>query len=334
LKFKKLLPLLLVLTLVFAFTTPAFALEQLPPLIPMGSAVGLRINSDGALIIGLNNVDGTNISPASEAGLHSGDIVTYIGSEKIDSVEECRQLINDSHGEPISVRVSRNGKELQFQVNPVVTEDGSAELGVWLRDAIAGIGTLTFIEPNSGMFGALGHSISDGDTGTLLPLKAGNIMLAEVIAVAKGESGIPGQLQGSFYQTNIVGALTKNTESGVFGRITKSNFASKPAIATATRSEIKVGPATILSNISGKEVKEYTIEITRVYPENSDRDMLITVTDPELIKATGGIVQGMSGSPIIQNGKIVGAVTHVLVSDPTKGYAISIERMLSEMQAQ
>jgi len=333
-KFRRLIPILLVLTLIFSFSSTAFAAEDLPRLIPMGNAVGLKISSDGALIIGLNNVDGTEKSPASEAGLHSGDIITYIGSEEIDSVEECRQLINDSHGKPISIRVNRGGKELQFQLEPIVGEDGSPELGVWLRDAIAGIGTLTFIEPHSGMFGALGHSISDSETGTLLPLKTGNIMQAEVIAVAKGEAGIPGQLQGSFDQGNVIGELTKNTINGVYGSITKSNLTSKTAIETASRSEIKVGAATIYSNISGKEVKEYSIEITRIYPENNDRDMLITVTDPELISATGGIVQGMSGSPIIQNGKLIGAVTHVLVSDPTKGYAISAERMLNEMKNQ
>jgi stage IV sporulation protein B len=325
------LPLLTALILVFALTTTAFAAEHLPPLIPGGSAVGLRISADGALIIGLNNVEGTELSPASEAGLHSGDIITYIGSEEIDSVEECRQLINDSHGKPISIRVNRGGKELQFQLRPAVTEDGNSELGVWLRDAIAGIGTLTFLEPESGTFGVLGHSVSDGDTGTLLPLKTGSIMLADVIAVAKGAAGNPGQLQGSFDRSNVIGDLTKNTENGVFGQITQNNFSAKAPIETAPRSELKVGPATILSNISGKEVREYSIEITRVYPEHNERDMLITITDPELIAATGGIVQGMSGSPIIQNGKLVGAVTHVLVSDPTKGYAISIERMLSEI---
>jgi stage IV sporulation protein B len=323
------LAVFLVLSVLLAAQARA-AEPPLPPLIPVGTAVGLKLHADGAVIIGLNSVG--DKSPASDAGLRDGDVITHLGAEKIDSVDECKQIITDSCGEPLTVRVKRNGKELQFSVTPIVNKDGTAELGVWLRDGIAGIGTITFIEPKSGVFGALGHSISDGSSGALVPLKDGSIMPANVSSIIKGESGVPGQLQGSFDPLKTLGSLTQNTEHGVFGMMSEKSAAVHEAIPTAKRGEIICGPASILSNISGTEVREYAIEVTRVYPADGERDMLITITDPELLSATGGIVQGMSGSPILQNGKLIGAVTHVLVSDPKKGYAISIERMLNEIR--
>jgi stage IV sporulation protein B len=324
------LPLILALTL----TVPALAMDSLPPLIPVGSTVGLQVRSDGAMIIGLNGTERSERSPAADAGLKSGDVIIYVGSQRVGSVEETQRLVSESNGQPISIRVSRAGKELQFQVTPSLKADGSCEMGVWLRDAIAGIGTITFVEPNSGVFGALGHSIADGDTGTLVPLLNGKIMTATVTDVVKGEDGKPGQLQGSFDALDPLGTLTQNTENGVFGvaNSVQQLAPNAAAIPAASRSEIHVGAAVIRSSVGDGGVEEYAIEISKVFPAGGERDMLITVTDPKLIARTGGIIQGMSGSPIIQDGKLVGAVTHVLVSDPKRGYAISIERMLEEVR--
>jgi len=323
-KNKKALSVMLAVLLVFATVSVADAMEM-PDLIPGGNTVGLQISTDGALIVGLNSTN--QKSPAQAAGLHGGDIITHIGSEKIDSVEEVQQIISESNGKTVSVRVSRNGKLLQFEVTPVTNEDGDALLGVWLRDAVAGIGTLTFINPATNEFGALGHSVSDADTGSILPIKDGKIMPAEVTSVIKGTVGEPGQLQGNFNPSVNSGVITRNTANGIFGYI--STDGARNAIPTAEHSEISIGAAKILTAVDGTEVREYDIEISRVYPLGEERNMLITVTDPELISKTGGIVQGMSGSPIIQNGKLIGAVTHVLISDPQKGYGISLEQMLS-----
>jgi stage IV sporulation protein B len=325
----KISSVLLVLVLLCSLTVPALAAE-LPDLIPGGTAIGLNVKSDGAMVIGLNAVSADGLSPAQDAGIHSGDIITYLGAEHIDSVEEVRELVSESGGSPISVQVTRNGKAMQFTVTPAANTEGELELGVWLRDTIAGIGTITFVDPVNGNFGALGHSVSDGVSDAPLPLSDGVITQAEIYSVIKGVSGTPGQLQGSVDMNAVIGSLTENTINGVFGKVIEK-YAVGNAIPAAERNEIKVGPATIYSNVNGTEVKEYKIEITKVYPEDSERDMLISVSDPDLIAATGGIVQGMSGSPILQNGKLIGAVTHVLVGDPKRGYGVSIERMLAEL---
>jgi stage IV sporulation protein B len=201
-----------------------------------------------------------------------------------------------------------------------------------MRDGIAGIGTLTFYDPETGIFGALGHAVNDNETGVIIPLRAGSVTRSYVTDVIQGKAGMPGQLHGTFNSDNILGSLTMNSACGIFGTMGKNDLmAGKKSLPIAGFSELKTGPATILSNVSGTEVKEYKVEITRLYTgaESIGRSMMISVRDPQLISQTGGIVQGMSGSPILQNGKLVGAVTHVLINDPTRGYGISIENMLN-----
>ncbi|MDR0858771.1 MAG: SpoIVB peptidase [Oscillospiraceae bacterium] len=326
----RVIPLILAFVLLFTPVLSASAHSALPKLIPVGKAIGLKLSTDGALIIGLNNVEGGGNSPALDAGLRTGDIITDIGPEHIDSVEECREIIADAAGSPITVRVTRADEKLQFEVIPSKAKDGRGELGVWLRDGIAGIGTVTFVNPVSGQFGALGHSVSDSETGTLLPIKEGTIMPADVTTVVKGETGAPGQLQANFDPLTVLGNLLTNCNYGVFGTLEPDCVlnAGSP-VETAARNEIKTGPAIVRVNVSGGEVRDFGIEVTRVYPEGEEREMLLTVTDPELLAITGGIVQGMSGAPLLQNGRLIGAVTHVLVSEPSKGYGVSIERMLS-----
>lgn len=234
----------------------------------------------------------------------------------------------------MSIRAMRDDRQIQISAQAVqCSADGSYKLGAWIRDSMAGIGTITFYDPESGIFGALGHGINDVDTAQLMPLQAGSIMYAEVTDVQKGASGAPGELHGTFQVNRDMGDLFANTGSGVFGTLSDASLVNGiEPVAVAERSEVQVGPAVIRSNIAGEKVEEYQVEITRIYPSNGEdtRNLMVKVTDPALLDATGGIVQGMSGSPILQNGKLVGAVTHVLVNDPTQGYGILAENMLAQ----
>lgn len=301
----------------------------------MGRAVGIKLFSDGVMVVGLADVDTGNGStnPAKSCGLREGDIITHINSEEVDSIEEVQSILQDLDGQQMSIRAMRGEKEVQMTAQAVrCSGDGNYKLGAWIRDSMAGIGTVTFYDPTSHVFGALGHGISDIDTARLMPLQSGAIMYAEVSDVKKGAIGAPGELHGAFKVNQDLGELYANTGSGIFGTLTDESMITglKP-VAVAARKEVKTGPATILSNIAGDKVEEYQVEIVRVYPGNGEeqRDLMLKVTDQRLLDTTGGIVQGMSGSPILQNGKLVGAVTHVLVNDPTSGYGILAENMLS-----
>lgn len=301
--------------------------------IPVGRAVGIKLFSDGVLVVGLSSIptEVGSAAPAKECGLREGDIITHINSEEVDTIEQVQSLLQGLEGDKMSIRCLRGEKQLQMTAQAVrCTSDGEYKLGAWIRDSMAGIGTMTFYDPATGTFGALGHGINDVDTFRLMPLQSGGIMEASVTQVQKGLKGTPGQLKGAF-ESGDVGTLRSNTEAGVFGTLRDDGLVEglKP-MEVAQPAQIKLGPAAILSNISGETVKEYAVEITKVIlTEDGDtRDLMLTVTDPALLDATGGIVQGMSGSPIIQDGKLIGAVTHVLVNDPTRGYGIFIENML------
>ena len=306
---------------------------------PMGRAVGIKLFSDGVMVVGLAQVPGETgaAAPAKDCGLRQGDIITHINSTQVDTIEQVREVLQDLEGEDMSIRAIRDDEQVQFTARAVQCSDGSYRLGAWIRDSMAGIGTMTFYDPDSGVFGALGHGISDVDTAQLMPLSSGSIMYAEVTDVKKGESGNPGELHGAFQVSQDMGSLYANTQRGVFGYLTDQCLTQGiEPVELAAREQIQVGEATILSNIAGDQVEEYTVEITHIYPENDDdpRNMMIKVTDPRLLEATGGIVQGMSGSPILQNGRLVGAVTHVLVNDPTQGYGILAENMLDAAEQQ
>ena len=298
----------------------------------MGNAVGISMEADGALVVGIPEYLGDGApSPARSAGFAVGDIVTHINSKRVCCNEEIRDALTQSSGKSVTVTVTRGKKTVDITVTPHINAEGRAELGLWLRDAVAGIGTVTFYDPETGVYGALGHSVSDTETGILIPLRTGTILKSSVTDVAQGKIGFPGQLHGTFNAENVVGNLVKNSPNGIFGQVLSPEFVSgREAIPVADIREIHTGPATILSNVSGTEVCEYTVEITRLYSgsEAAGRSMMLTVTDPRLIEQTGGIVQGMSGSPIIQDGKLIGAVTHVLINDPTRGYGLAIEKML------
>lgn len=305
-------------------------------LIPVGRTVGIKLFADGVMVVGISEIAGPKgaCSPAKACGLQEGDIITYVNSDQISSTENLKAALQKSGEEPLTIRVLRNGRLIQMNAKTVQsTDDGAYKLGAWTRDSMAGIGTLTFYDPESGVFGALGHGINDVDTSLLVPLKSGSIMQSSVTKVIRGQIGSPGELRGQFDLTTDLGVLFANTDSGVFGTMTNKSFIeNKTALPAAGRGAAKVGKATILSNVAGDTVEEYEVEITKVYSgaTGNPRNMMLKVTDKRLLEQTGGIVQGMSGSPILQDGKLIGAVTHVLVGNPTEGYGVFIENMLEQ----
>lgn len=322
----------------WTLAVPARAAES-RMVIPMGRAVGIKLFSDGVMVVGLSEVDGTEGSsaPARDCGLREGDIITHINKEEVDSIEEVQNALQQAAGAPMSIRAVRDDKTVQLTAQAVQCgSDGQYKLGAWIRDSMAGIGTLTFCEPETGLFGALGHGINDVDTAQRMPLQSGAILYAEITDVQQGEKGAPGELHGAFHTEEELGELYANTAGGVFGYLDEDALTGTlEPVPVAARSEVKTGRATILSNIAGDRVEEYEVELTRIYPASGEdtRNLMLKVTDPRLLEATGGIVQGMSGSPILQNGKLVGAVTHVLVNDPTQGYGILAETMLQEAES-
>lgn len=302
--------------------------------IPLGRTVGIKLFSDGVLVVGLSDIQagGATVSPAKDMGLKVGDVITHVNDCEVDSIEQMQSAIQTLAGQRMTLKVMRQDKQLQLCGAAVCSQQGTYQLGTWIRDSMAGIGTMTFYDPASDIFGALGHGVNDVDTAQLMTMQSGSIMYSRVTDVKKGETGAPGELHGSFDLQRDMGQLYANTQAGIFGMLEdESALGSLKPVEIARRGQIKTGAATILSNIAGDEVKEYQVEIMHVYPtiEGEMRNLMIKVTDPELLEQTGGIVQGMSGSPILQNGKLVGAVTHVLVNDPTRGYGIFIENMLN-----
>lgn len=312
---------------------PARAAEE-RTVIPMGRAVGIKLFSDGVMVVGFSEVAGAEGSsaPARDCGLREGDIITHINREEVDSIEEVQSVLQEVGGKPMSIRAVRDDKTVQLTAQAVQCgSDGQYKLGAWIRDSMAGIGTLTFCEPATGRFGALGHGINDVDTAVLMKLQSGAITPASVAGVVKGVNGRPGELRGAFSSSQDLGTLYANTESGVFGHLQDPSTFTGTPVPVAAAEEVHTGQATILANVAGTEVEEYTVEILKVYSNTSDtRDLMLRVTDPRLLEKTGGIVQGMSGSPILQDGKLVGAVTHVLIDHADRGYGILAQNMLDQ----
>lgn len=311
---------------------PAAALEA-ESLIPVGHTIGIKLFAEGVVVIGLAEVktaQGT-VTPAAACGLRVGDVIEEANGAEVASSEQFAALLQS--GGTVDLGISRDGESLTLTAQPVLGEDGAYRLGAWIRDSMAGIGTVTFYDPATGTFGALGHGVTDSDTGMLLPLGDGAVMDATVKAVKRGNAGEPGELKGSFNLTEDMGVLYANTDRGVFGTMDGCGLADGDPVPVAQPGEVHAGAAVILSNVKGDAVEAYDIEITRVLGSADTQNLLLQVTDDRLIEATGGIVQGMSGSPILQDGKLVGAVTHVMINDPQKGYGILIENMLDAADA-
>ena len=299
--------------------TKAFAKE----LVPVGEVVGLELRDDTVTIAAFDENLG---AAAKAAGVSVGDQIIRIDGSEIRSSDDVRAALERSDGQ-VELSVYRDGKEKQYSLTPEVTASGP-KLGLYLRQGVTGIGTVTYYDPDTGAFGTLGHGVNDSD-GKLLKLVQGYAYNARVLSVRKGRAGDPGQLMGTVDSDSPIGILSANTDRGVFGT-TETGWQGE-TVTVADSEEIKTGPAVIRSTVSGNTVQEYSVEILKIYPKSKQngRNLLLRVTDPELLAATGGIVQGMSGSPILQNGKLIGAVTHVLVNDPTTGYGIFIENMLA-----
>lgn len=319
--------LLSLLLLVSPLMVTAQAADSVKTLVPVGHTIGVKLFSKGVLVVELS--DGP--CPARSCGLKVGDLITKCNGTTIQSTEHMQTLLKENGENELKLQVQRGSQILQMKTNAVETEEGTFQLGAWIRDSMAGIGTMTFYDPQSGVFGALGHGVTDTDTAQLMSLSSGAVMASSVKAVKPGEVGQAGELRGSFDLTTDLGDLFANTDCGVFGTMNQCAYATREAMPVAKNSEIHTGEATILANVTGDTVEEYSVEIVKILDSSGDtRNMLIEVTDPDLIEKTGGIVQGMSGSPILQDGKLVGAVTHVLLNDPTRGYGIFIENMLQQ----
>ncbi|WP_298841100.1 SpoIVB peptidase [Clostridium sp.] len=308
---------------------------------PGGQPIGVKLNTKGVLVVALSDIDGVNgkiQSPAATAGVEIGDSIIKINNIVINHAEDVSRFINKGKNTELTLKIQRrnNTKFFDIKVKPTTdSADGKQKIGLWVRDSTAGVGTLTFYDSKNNKFAALGHPITDSDTGTILSVNNGVIISSNIVSIKKGTRGTPGELRGIFIDENkIKGQLINNTECGIFGNGTKSlinNKFNKP-MKVGLRDEIEEGDAQILTTVNGNEPELFKIKIQKLLPQDKagSKSMIIKITDPRLLEKTGGIVQGMSGSPIIQNNKIVGAVTHVLINKPDVGYGIYIEWMLKD----
>ena len=300
---------------------------------PSGEVIGVYVETDGLFVLDTDQFTGENSMEyaPSKNKLYRGYYIKKIDGKDIVSKKQFIEKINQGQGESVILTVQRKAKMMQIKIKPERSKmDHMYKIGTWIRDNTQGIGTMTYVKGTS--FGGLGHGIYDMDTGTLLKIKGGLLLDPQIYSIKKGKSGTPGEIVGSieYKEENILGSIKKNTEKGIYGTIPKKQ---QRAYKIGYRQDIKPGKAYILSNVSGT-MKQYEIQINKIVPSDKDvlKSMEIEVTDKELLKLTNGIIQGMSGSPILQNGKLIGAVTHVFVNDPMKGYAILMETMLYEME--
>lgn len=289
--------------------------------IPCGTPFGIKVKSDGVMVIEV-----AQKSPADKAGIKPGDVITSVNGQEVCTNSEIGDAVQLTE-ECTRIVLRRGDSEISVELVPE-NSGGTLKIGAWVRDSAAGIGTLTFLDPQSLVFGGLGHAVSDVTTGDAVPLRSGEITSAEIYDVVKGREGSAGELCGAILPNSDIGELSGNTPAGVFG-ILSEPVAGEP-VPVAFRQEVKTGAATVLTTVEGDTPCEYSIEIERInlLDLNGSKGMVIRITDKELLEKTGGIVRGMSGSPILQNGMLIGAVTHVLVSDPTRGYAVFAESML------
>ncbi|MDD3570947.1 MAG: SpoIVB peptidase [Lachnospiraceae bacterium] len=302
--------------------------------ITCGKVVGVVMKTEGVMVLGTGSVkkeDGKVAKP-SEGIIKTGDIIISCNGATVTEKEELKDAVSSTDGNALNLEVKRNDNLMDLEVIPVQNEFGEYKIGAWVRDSTQGLGTVTFIEPQSGKFAALGHGVYDVDTKELIPVAEGVVTLSELSGVNKGESGEPGEIIGMLDKENIVGDVLTNTSSGIFGTMNADGIKSLDGeeLEIGLMQDVTEGNATIRSDVIDGEVKDYTINIESIsrFGTSADKGMVIRVTDDRLIDKTGGIIQGMSGSPIIQNGKLVGAVTHVFVNDAKKGYGIFIENMI------
>lgn len=296
------------------------SLQNRPEVIPCGTPFGIKLRSDGVMVVAV-----AEKSPAEKAGIRTGDVIVGVNGRTVRTNSDIKENVMLSPGSA-NIILRRNGSELSLSLVPEKAEN-ELKIGAWVRDSAAGIGTLTFFEPESGVFGGLGHAVSDVSTGGAVPFGSGEITAAEIYDVIRGKEGSAGELCGTILPNSTIGELSENASTGVFGTLDEP-FCGE-AVPIAFRQEVQTGAASVLTTVDGGGPREYSIEIERInlLDMGGSKGMVIRITDEELLEKTGGIVRGMSGSPIIQNGRLAGAVTHVLVNDPTRGYAVFAESM-------
>ena len=306
-------------------------------LVPGGKAVGIKMFTKGLICVGTQSIkgqNGENYNIAKALNIKESDMIISANGVELHTIEQFSEIVANSNGNPITLSLLNGNKAETKVATPIKTNEGY-KLGIWVRDSTAGIGTVTFVDSSSQAFAALGHPITDVDTGTLMPIDKGTISSAEIVGTEKGTRGTPGELYGIFGSNNDCGVILKNTNQGIFGQKISDcqlTYNNEPLLV-ASAQQVKTGSAHIYANISGNKIEKYDIEISKLMRYAPDsKNMIIKITDKRLLDATGGIVQGMSGSPIIQDGKLVGAVTHVFVNDPTRGYGIFIENMLENIK--
>lgn len=306
--------------------------------IPLGNAIGMKLYTKGVLVVGMSQInteENEKKKPYENSGIEQGDTILAVNNNEIENTDDLIEEVNKSDGKPISITYMKNNETLETSITPVKSKD-EYKIGLWVRDATAGVGTLTFYEPSTNSFMALGHGISDIDTEKIVDIANGELITANIISIKKGAKGEPGEIKGAIDSGNKIGNISKNTNLGVYGIVTNKSYLDLSSeMEVATRSEIKEGKAQIICQLDNTGKKTYDIEIEKIYTMNNEnnKSMLIKVTDEELLEKTGGIIQGMSGSPVIQNGKFVGAVTNVLVNDPTQGYAIFADMMIKQIRS-
>ena len=296
-----------------------------------GHSFGIKLYTDGVMVVGTKDitVNGKTVNPSEEAGVSVGDIIVSINGEKVYSSDRVSEILNDNNGKAFQIRINRNGEYRDLSLEPVyVDSEGAYKAGMWVRDSTAGIGTITFFNPSNSSVAALGHPITDVDTGEIMPILDGQAVETTVTSVTRSTSSETGSICCDFSNKEI-GELSKNTTHGIYGSYTdKTNLSKCCEYEVALPQEVQKGFCQIITTVDENGPKVYSAEITKINQNDDEKNMVIKITDEELIKITGGIVQGMSGSPIIQNGKLIGAITHVIVNNPLKGYAVFAQTML------
>ena len=306
--------------------------------IPVGNIAGVKLYTNGVLVVGMSEIEGEDnqkYKPYENTGIEEGDTIIKINDQEIANTEQLVETVNLSKGEEIKIEYIHEEETKECSITPVKTSTDEYKLGLWVRDSAAGVGTVTFYEPSTKTFGALGHGITDIDTNELINIASGEFVTTRILSITKGENGNPGKLQGTIENQKNIGTISKNTRFGIYGKVdnlSSLNIDTSKEMEVALREEIQTGKATILCSLDNEKPQEYEIEIEKIYLENNydNKSMKIKVTDERLIEKTGGIIQGMSGSPIIQNGKFIGAVTHVLVNNAQEGYAVFGDIMLKQ----
>ena len=309
--------------------------------IPVGNLAGVKLYTNGVLVVGMSEIQGDDnrmYKPYEETGIEEGDTIVAINDSTIHSTEDLIQCVNMSSGNELEIEYVRDNQTMQCSMTPVKTADEQYKLGLWVRDSAAGVGTVTFYEPSTKSFAALGHGIVDIDTEQLINISSGEFVTTKILNIQKGEKGEPGRIQGTIDNQQNIGVISKNTRFGIYGvvdNVLALNLNNSKELEVALRDEIQTGKAKILCTLENGKTEEYEIEIEEIYKDNNydNKSMKIKVTDNRLIEKTGGIIQGMSGSPIIQNNKFVGAITHVLVDNPQEGYAVFGDIMIKQMRA-